>query len=160
LGIALKKLEWGDIKTKFYDPINYAYNGKIEEFVTWVGKHNEKLVKYTTGDIIHIIGHSNLMKAGLEQIDEELGATNRYKLKAKQLGILETNAWSLKINSSNINTIELFKGIPKKVKTDPNWKDAELCGKFKSNMKERKAASDKEEEANIAALEESMAELK
>ena len=113
-----------DFKNEFYHPLNYAYDGKINEFVSWVTRFNDKLTHYTENPTIHIVGHSNLMKGGLKQIDKETG--KNYRLKAEQQGITETNAWRLLINKT-IDNITMYKGIPKKFEDDPTWENSKMC---------------------------------
>ena len=123
LGIVTKRFT-GNRFNDFYNPLNYAYNGKLNEFISWLQSNTIKLSEYLATDKVHIIGHSNLMKNGLEQIDKVTGKYY-YKL-AVQQDILKTNAWSLKINK-DIKNIELLKGIPKKLATDSKWNDSLLC---------------------------------
>ena len=113
-----------DFKNEFYHPLNYAYDGKINEFVSWVTRFEEKLKHYTDNPTIHIVGHSNLMKGGLKEIDKETG--KNYRLKAEQQGITETNAWRLLINKT-IDNITMYKGIPKEFEDDPTWENSKMC---------------------------------
>lgn len=113
-----------DFKNEFYHPLNYAYNGKINEFVSWVTRFNDKLTPYTDKETIHIVGHRNLMKGGLKQIDKETG--KNYILKAEQQGITETNAWRLLIDKT-IHNITMYKGIPEKFEDDPTWENSKMC---------------------------------
>jgi hypothetical protein len=130
-----------DFKNEFYHPLNYAYDGKINEFVSWVTRFNDKLTHYTDKKTIHIVGHSNLMKGGLKQIDKETG--KNYLLKAVQQGITETNAWRLLINK-NIDDIKIYKGIPKKIKGDPTWENSKMCNtELVDKAAADKAAADK-----------------
>ena len=116
-------------KEKFYDALNYAYDGKIYEFVNWVNIHKGKLNEYLSMDTIHIVGHSNLMKAGLKQIDEELRHKKRQgiMMTQKALGTLDTNAWTLLIKQSDISQLEITPGIPKKGKGDKPWGENYMC---------------------------------
>ena len=134
-GRLLKPGKDSQIKQLFYHQINYAYNGEFGEFIAWVNKYNNILTNYVNQDTIHIIGHSNLMQAGLKRLDAERGdqKQQRYFTGAKQKGILKTNAWSLKIKNSDINDVEIFKGIVKKDSDDPTWEKSRMCNSKLSN---------------------------
>ena len=128
-GKLLKPGKDSQIKQLFYHHINYAYNGEFGEFIAWVNKYNNILTNYVNQDTIHIIGHSNLMQSGLKRLDAERGdqTQQRYFTGAKQKGILKTNAWSLKIKNSDINDVEIFKGIVKEDSDDPTWEKSRMC---------------------------------
>lgn len=151
------KPRFSSTKEKFYDALNYAYDGKIYEFVNWVSIHQDKLTKYLSMDTIHIVGHSNLMKSGLKQIDEELRHKKRQGIMMTQnaLGTLDTNAWTLLIKNSDISQLDITPGIPKKVKgVDKPWEKNYMCNQKGAVKADAKVyADEKAKEAKAQADE-------
>tara|TARA_B100001287_G_scaffold253183_1_gene235675 strand:- start:16977 stop:19232 length:2256 start_codon:yes stop_codon:yes gene_type:complete len=64
----------------FYNPVHYAVDGRVEQFLFWISFFKSILKKNKflseNDNNIHVVGHSNLMRTALKSIDRNNGIIN------------------------------------------------------------------------------------